>query len=1575
MKKIKFLNKRLVIFAVAISMMLSTVAVTTVMAAPTLTGPYSPGTGPSATKGIVWDNGMDYVSMVASQLDTVYDLDPVVADDFILTAPDNVVRDVHWIGGYWNGPPDDGNFDWEIIFYEDDGTGLFPGAVYAGPFLFPNADTDETLIDAGYFSYSVDLPSDVTFTDSTKYWLSIQGIGDYPPQSGWAVHEDPQYLNTCVFKSVYFAYPDWTQSYDVWGYYYDACFQLTDDLPAWWDEDYKWLQNPDPLGWDVMATNMPFVIADDFECTETGWIKDIHFWGSWFDNFEGVIDAFHLSFHDNVVGPPSYPGALLWEKEILIGDVIVTPMPPYLQGWINPWISEVIPDNHEVWYRYDIILDEPDWFYQELGTIYWLDISAFVSGPELWGWKTTVDPWNDMATFAIEYPILWLPIEIPEPLDLAFVITGEPEAGPGCEYEICVDDTYGDGWNGGNLDVYVNGGLEYSLSASDGSPGTWECYTLSVETGDVILMDYTYGSYPGENEWKLINANGYVTYEMSGGYSDDDYDGTETVDCDEEEPPCDPGETCYCAVTASAGITLCPGAPYWYVYTATVNGDLRVDCCGLTSLDTKLYIWGECDDPTYIDYNDDGCYGKALQSELVIPCTIGEDYYIFWDMYSSGDYGTPFDFRIEETIPPPPEEGDDCTDPIVVTLPADFDYFATDTTCDRIDDYEDTCLGYYDGGDDIIYELDVTEHVKICVELDPLGEYWTGIAIDDTCPPGYTCIEFSTSGYSNAPHGFDVELDPGTYYIMIDSWPSPQCFAFDLSIVDCALHDVGVSEIVSPFGNGPPKGDTFYAEDLFTDMLVSFDSTMPGTFTDIAAATSSNFLAGGCFAEDTWYAVEYGGNIWTINEGTGVMTSVGYSGESLNGIAFDDSLDTLYGCSGDALYTVDMTTGAATYVGDFGSTTGSMIGIASDGEGELYGYTVSFTTVDSLYSIDPSSGAATEIGSLGVSMLYAQDCAFDKDNDILYLAAYTEFKAVPGLLPDSRDPRREPQQHKDGGLYICDVNDASLTPVGSFPGGTEVACFAIPYTLGPSVCWPQGVYPVTVKVKNYGDYTESFFDVSVEIFEVGTATIVYADTQTVIMSMLPGDEITLDTFIPWDTLATCNLFGDDYIVEACTLLFPVDDNPANDCKDEDGCLDSAFFPPVAIIAEDHYFANEDNSFTITFDGSASHDPDDGTGPGDGIVAYDWDFGDGSTGTGAIVTHTYLYGEDAHICIVTLTVTDNDDPAETDTDTATVHVGSYDTEPPIIQIITPENGDSVSGVTTVKWFAVDDDYPQGMGIPIYLYYRPIDAYVTDIHLIADGLTNNIDMFTGDYDWSTSSLSDGDYVLIAETHDSNMNIVHDIAEITVSNGNAGTMVSDIHILDTSIGSDAFVKDGDDLEITAGITGPTELMTTITADLSGFGMGTNVEANFNGFTATWTLQNVVCTPSDGPITVTVTVNEIHSNSATITADNTDPEMVIEKPVNGLYLFNVKLLPFGRTIIIGPIDIEVEGSSDIATAEFFVDGVLLKTATEDSFEWHMNIKAIGQHTLEVKVYDGAGNTATQSQDATIYNLFGIDW
>ena len=53
-------------------------------------------------------------------------------------------------------------------------------------------------------------------------------------------------------------------------------------------------QLPDPNGWDVSATVdgqmvPPLVLADDWQCSETGYIKDIHFWGSWLGGTRGEI--------------------------------------------------------------------------------------------------------------------------------------------------------------------------------------------------------------------------------------------------------------------------------------------------------------------------------------------------------------------------------------------------------------------------------------------------------------------------------------------------------------------------------------------------------------------------------------------------------------------------------------------------------------------------------------------------------------------------------------------------------------------------------------------------------------------------------------------------------------------------------------------------------------------------------------------------------------------------------------------------------------------------------------------------------------------------------------------------------------------------------------------------------------------------------------------------------------------------------------------------------------------------------------------------------------------------------------
>ncbi|MCK4857074.1 MAG: hypothetical protein KAT58_03805, partial [candidate division Zixibacteria bacterium] len=159
-------------------------------------------------------------------------------------------------------------------------------------------------------------------------------------------------------------------------------------------------------------------------------------------------------------------------------------------------------------------------------------------------------------------------------------------------------------------------------------------------------------------------------------------------------------------------------------------------------------------------------------------------YYIMIDTWPSPDCIPDFDLTITAAAGPQP--GDDCSDPIVINLPGDSPYTdASQTNCARNDNYDATCLGSYDGGEDIIYELVLSQTLEVDITLDPKSTTYTGIALDDACPiDASTCLYTSTNS-SASVHGFqDVLLSAGTYYIQIDTWPSPDCIPdFDLTIV------------------------------------------------------------------------------------------------------------------------------------------------------------------------------------------------------------------------------------------------------------------------------------------------------------------------------------------------------------------------------------------------------------------------------------------------------------------------------------------------------------------------------------------------------------------------------------------------------------------------------------------------------------------------------------------------------------------------------------------------------------------------------------------------------------------------
>ncbi len=85
--------------------------------------------------------------------------------------------------------------------------------------------------------------------------------------------------------------------------------------------------------------------------------------------------------------------------------------------------------------------------------------------------------------------------------------------GPGT-FRAVLDDTFGDGWNGSTLDIFVNGvsatGGPITFTAADGSPaGTQLIVEFDVPAaGSVITTSYTTGAFEAENTWEIQDPFG-----------------------------------------------------------------------------------------------------------------------------------------------------------------------------------------------------------------------------------------------------------------------------------------------------------------------------------------------------------------------------------------------------------------------------------------------------------------------------------------------------------------------------------------------------------------------------------------------------------------------------------------------------------------------------------------------------------------------------------------------------------------------------------------------------------------------------------------------------------------------------------------------------------------------------------------------------------------------------------------------------------------------------------------------------------------------------------------------------------
>jgi hypothetical protein len=246
-------------------------------------------------------------------------------------------------------------------------------------------------------------------------------------------------------------------------------------------------QLPDPLGWDVAFAwtdtqtgellRMSNLLADDWQCSQTGPVNDVHFWVSMQGDFESSgqppfqINAINVTFWnddpatagipDSYSMPDREAGAIrtyqLGPTEFSLGWWGPGPQ----QGWFNPGTGQHVPPggttpDHLNIYQINIPdLREP--FIQEQGKIYWLELDVWATlpagDPAILGWKTAdllkYPPPHDGKHFqddAVFMTYTWVPgdtmpgfwqfggyqeLILPPDAsgisrDLAFVITPEP---------------------------------------------------------------------------------------------------------------------------------------------------------------------------------------------------------------------------------------------------------------------------------------------------------------------------------------------------------------------------------------------------------------------------------------------------------------------------------------------------------------------------------------------------------------------------------------------------------------------------------------------------------------------------------------------------------------------------------------------------------------------------------------------------------------------------------------------------------------------------------------------------------------------------------------------------------------------------------------------------------------------------------------------------------------------------------------------------------------------------------------------------------------------------------------------
>lgn len=489
-------------------------------------------------------------------------------------------------------------------------------------------------------------------------------------------------------------------------------------------------------GYSIRADgHRPCYVADDWQCSESGPVTDIHFWGHCMGGF-CEFKAFEIMIAEKK--DPCGVGEILWKRAFPLSQVYVSdPIPATPQDWYDPCTGEYYENVGEEYWQYNIEnIDDP--FIQEKGEEYWLIISAYMESntKTIWGWRAAkTEPFGCPALCSPDLQ-KWDTAAIDKG-DVAFVITGEPGGAP-CS--ITVDKKV----------------------SSDGGQ-TWheeviQCVCQNVQFKITVTND---GGSPITGVMVVDSMSECLTYEQ--------------------------GSATYFPDNASDNYiewvfrSLQPGHSIEITYTA------HVDCAG--DLENSVSVEGECDGQVVHDEDEASVTGKECE-----PCLYSGRK---MEMLISGqwDISNPSAGQWEiVNVIPSSEANSSAWGQRFPDLPWSYMYSGGASWVYGNTDWDDPTHDQHE-----YYRLQfAVPYNGNCVELH-FAAYIDDGAIFYIDGPGYTPTLFyehdpSESIYEHDPIEFVVDIDgvpgadclqPGDYTIYIDHWDAEGVIYGLIFVADC----------------------------------------------------------------------------------------------------------------------------------------------------------------------------------------------------------------------------------------------------------------------------------------------------------------------------------------------------------------------------------------------------------------------------------------------------------------------------------------------------------------------------------------------------------------------------------------------------------------------------------------------------------------------------------------------------------------------------------------------------------------------------------------------------------------------